>query len=77
MYERELMIGEVERKLLDWLCPCHPEDDQQSIQELRALNTGTWILKHETYKMWITNPGSLIWVNGESEPSTIKAALTA
>ena len=74
--EAELIIGETESKFLDWLCPFHPEDDQQSIQELRAIDTGKWILKHETYKIWITKPGSLVWVNGESKLSAFKVALT-
>jgi hypothetical protein len=62
--------------MLDWLCPFHPEDDQQSIQEMRAADTGTWILKHETYRKWMTKPGYLVWVNGQSKRSAFKLALT-
>ena len=62
-------LAESERRALEWLCSINPEDDLRAFQESRAVNTGGWVLQHETYLKWLHTPGSLLWIKGQSTPS--------
>lgn len=65
----KLIKAGVEVRVREWLCPINPEDEQRAFQEARAVGTGNWILQYQTYEVWITSPGSILWISGQSETS--------
>jgi hypothetical protein len=56
-------------ELLDWLCPSsiNPRGDQEVLRNLTVKTTAMWIFDDESYRKWHSEPGSFLWLHGQSK----------
>lgn len=55
-------------KVLNWLSPLDPEDDQREAHGLLSEDTGNWIFEDAEYISWLSTRGSFLWLHGQSNP---------
>ena len=70
------LVVEERKKFLNWLSPSDFDSIQQLTLSKRWPKTGLWLLEHENFTTWFSNPASrLLWCNGP--PGVGKSVLSS
>jgi ankyrin repeat protein len=51
-------------KIQKWLSAADPSSNYQQALKQRQDNTGLWLLDHDRYRKWKTEPASFLWLHG-------------
>jgi hypothetical protein len=50
--------------IVGWLSNTDPFLNHSVAREKRESATGNWFIKGDTYKEWLNNPNSFLWLHG-------------